>query len=80
MREHITVPADVRRLLGLKQGDRVVVLVDGGDVRLARATSVIERTAGAVKSYRPPMSAAELRATAEDAWAAEAVERGGGAS
>lgn len=73
----ITVPAGVRRVLGLKVGDKVAVLADGTDVRIAPATSVIARTAGAVASALPPLSSAELRAAAEEVWAAEAMECGG---
>ncbi len=71
----ITVPADVRRALGLKRGDKVAVRMEGSDVRLARAESVVERTAGVIHTNQPPLSAKELREAAEEAWA---MERGGG--
>lgn len=73
----ITVPADVRRALGLKRGDKIAVLMEGTEVRLAPARSVVERTRGAVKTTQPPLSARELREAAEKAWAADATERGG---
>jgi antitoxin PrlF len=73
----ITVPADVRRALGLKRGDKVAVRIEGDDVRLARAQSVVERTAGAVNTNQPPLTAEDLRDAAEEAWALDAMERGG---
>jgi AbrB family looped-hinge helix DNA binding protein len=74
----ITVPAEIRRLMGLKQGDKVAFIVDDAQVRLTRAGGVVERTAGMFKSNTPPLSAAELREAAEQAFAEESVERSGG--
>lgn len=73
----ITIPAAVRKALGLKRGDRVALVLDNGYARLGKGASVVERTAGVVRSTQPPLSARELRGAAEEAWAAEAVERGG---
>jgi AbrB family looped-hinge helix DNA binding protein len=72
----ITVPAEVRRALGLKRGDKIAVILEDGEVRLTRAGSVVERTAGAVRTSGPPLTARELRAAAEEAWVEEAVTRG----
>jgi antitoxin PrlF len=71
----VTVPAEIRRELGLKQGDKVAFIIDDGEVRLVPGGSVVERTAGAFRSHKPPLSAEELRETAERAIAEEAVER-----
>ena len=73
----ITIPAEVRNALGLKRGDRVAVVIEDNQARLMPAESVIARTAGAVKTDQPPLSARELREAAEQAWAEEAMERGG---
>ena len=73
----ITLPAEVRRALGLRRGDKVaVVLEENGQARLSPAGSVIARTAGAVKTDQPPLTAEQLREAAELAWAQESVERG----
>jgi AbrB family looped-hinge helix DNA binding protein len=66
MREHltrvsregqITVPIEVRRALGLQEGDNVAMLLDDdGRVTLERRPSVVARTAGIFRSGRPPMS------------------------
>lgn len=71
----ITLPAEVRRELDLKQGDRIAVSIDANEVRLRASSSVVERTAGAFKSDQPPLSAEALRVRAEDAWAEDAIER-----
>lgn len=73
----VTVPAEIRRELGLKQGDKVAFILDEGEVRLARTGSVVQRTAGALKSHRPPLTAEQLRESAERAVAKEAVQRMG---
>ena len=65
MREHltrvtrkgqITVPVEVRRALGLREGDSVAVLLEDGRVTLERRPGVVARTAGIFKSGRPPLS------------------------
>ena len=74
----ITVPAEVRRALDLKQGDKVVVAlpdVEGGAVTLRRYTSVAERTFGAVKpKNRPEDFNALRRQFEEEAGLAAALE------
>lgn len=70
----ITIPAPVRRELGLEEGDRVEVSVEGGHARFARAESVAARTAGVFKAYaegRPRIEAGEE----EHAWGEAAIER-----
>jgi antitoxin PrlF len=71
----VTVPAEIRRELGLQQGDKVAFVVDEGDIRLIRKGSVVQRTAGALKSRKRPLSAEQLRESAERAIAEDAVER-----
>ena len=71
----VTVPVEIRRELGLRQGDKVAFVVDEGAVRLIRKGSVVQRTAGALKSRKRPLTAEQLRESAERAVAEEAVER-----
>lgn len=71
----ITIPAAIRRALGLKRGDRITVGLGDGQATVKRAESVVARTAGAVKTGMPPLTAQELREAAEIAWAEEAAER-----
>ena len=74
----ITVPAEIRRALGLKEGDKVAFSLEEGEVRLTRSESVVARTAGAFKTDEPPKSAEELRVLAEEAIARDVIERSGG--
>ncbi len=71
----VTIPLAVRRLLRLSPRDRVAFVVDDGQVRLARAESVVARTAGAIRASGAAVPAEELRGAAEEAIAGETVER-----
>jgi AbrB family looped-hinge helix DNA binding protein len=42
----VTIPVEVRRLLGIEPKDKVALVVEGHDVLIRRYGSVIERTAG----------------------------------
>ncbi len=46
----VTIPAEVRKRLGLHPGDRVGFVVDGGEVRLVRKESRIEAAFGICKT------------------------------
>jgi AbrB family looped-hinge helix DNA binding protein len=48
----VTIPAEIRRQLGLRQGDKVAFVQDGDTVTVWPAASVTERTTGALKQYR----------------------------
>ncbi len=71
----VTVPAEIRRALGLKEGDRVAFVLEGSQVRLQRAGSVVELTASMLRSEGPPLAPEELREAAERAMAHEALSR-----
>ncbi len=74
----ITVPAEIRRALGLKEGDKVALsLVDRekGQVRLRPIRSVAELTYGAVTPRKRPEDFQELRRLFEEGQA-EAAEAG----
>ena len=85
MREHlsvvtrkgqITIPAEIRRALNIKEGDRVAITLEaGGKVKLSRTGSVVETTAGALKSDMPALSPEEERRQAEQAIAEDVMER-----
>lgn len=81
----ITLPAEIRRFLGIQEGDRIAVsLVENGDnaprqaiVRPVR--SVAERTFGAVPPRKRPEDFEELRRHFEEGIAQESAseaERG----
>ncbi len=74
----VTVPAEIRRRLDLKEGDRVAFVMDNGEIRILTGGSVVDQTAGALKSHKPPLSAEGLREVAEGAIAEETDERSKG--
>lgn len=51
----VTIPVEIRRSLGLAEGERVNVEQQGEVVLLRRAISVAERTAGILAKYRRPI-------------------------
>lgn len=71
----VTIPAEYRQALGLGEGDRMDVALDGNAVRLVRAESVADRTAGILAGPGPALSAKALREAAEEAIAEEVEER-----
>jgi AbrB family looped-hinge helix DNA binding protein len=73
----ITIPADVVERIGLGPGETVVLVVDDGQVKVARGESVVDRTAGALKPVhleRPP-TAEEMRQSAADEIAEQVMNR-----
>jgi AbrB family looped-hinge helix DNA binding protein len=77
-RGQATIPAEVRRLLGLVPHDRIVFEIEGDDVRVRRATSAVSRTAGALRTDIAGRGVTELRAAAETAFARETITRARG--
>ena len=73
----ITIPAEVRERLGVRVGDRVSFEVEDSGIRVERARSVVDETAGAFKKYfsGPPRTVKQIKKAAEDAWTDEATER-----
>ena len=71
----VTIPVEIRQLLGVRARDKVVFQVEDNQVRIIRSGSVVERTAGALAGPGPTLSAEEERTAAEEAVAQEAVER-----
>lgn len=72
----VTIPAEVRQRLRLAPHDKVAFLLEGDEVRLTPATSVVARTAGLLKGEEPMLSPREEKAAAETVIAEEAAELG----
>jgi len=72
----VTIPVEIRRGLGLRQGDTVAFVQDGDAVTLVLAQSIAERTACALAQYRrvPAPSAREEREAFAQAVADEVAE------
>jgi AbrB family looped-hinge helix DNA binding protein len=71
----VIIPIEIRRSLGIDEGDRVDFVRENGTLRIVPARGVTERTVGALKRYArvPPPNPAEERdafewAVAEDVW------------
>lgn len=71
----VTIPAEIRRILGVKPHEKVSFTVDGDHVCIRKSGSVARRTAGMLKSTEPPLTAEELREAGERAIAEDVVER-----
>jgi antitoxin PrlF len=71
----VTIPAEIRRLLGVSPHDKIAFVVEADHVRIAPTGSVVAQTAGALKSRQPLLTAEELREVAEVAIAEDVVER-----
>ncbi len=69
----VTLPAPIRRLLGVGSRDQVTFVVADGQVRVTAATSVTARTAGLLASDHPMLSSREEKAIAEQVMAEEAA-------
>jgi antitoxin PrlF len=65
-RGQITVPAEVRRLLGTKTGDKLAFQIDGSEVRLTPVAMTLERGYGSVKSVAPPEQFARVEEIAKE--------------
>jgi AbrB family looped-hinge helix DNA binding protein len=72
----VTIPSEIRRALGLREGDRVLFSMEDDEVRIKRAGSVVDQTAGMLKGDEPPISAEELRVIAENVIAEDVIRRG----
>jgi AbrB family looped-hinge helix DNA binding protein len=70
----ITIPIEIRRALGLAEGDRLEFEQQGETVVMKRALSVAERTAGILSKYRlsVPITPEEERESVEWAIAEDA--------
>jgi AbrB family looped-hinge helix DNA binding protein len=72
----ITIPAEIRRALNIKEGDKVAFTMEkNGEVKLSRTGSVVAATAGALKSDTPALSPEEERRAAEQAIAEDVIAR-----
>lgn len=62
----LTVPAEVRRMLGLKQGDKVVFQLEGQEVKLAPAGSRLEAGYQSIPALNEPKTWREIEAIVAD--------------
>ena len=65
-RGQVTLPAEVRRLLGLKPYDKVAFTIDNGEVRLKPARFTAETVCRSVPRLSHPLSDEEISAIAKE--------------
>jgi antitoxin PrlF len=53
-RGQVTIPAEVRRLLGTRTGDKIAFQIEDGEVRLAPASMTLESAYASVKPFSKP--------------------------
>ena len=66
-RGQVTLPAEVRRALGVKHRDKVAFTIEDGEVRLAPASFSLESVYGSVKPSKKPEDFYKVSRTAKDA-------------
>jgi AbrB family looped-hinge helix DNA binding protein len=71
----ITIPAEIRHALNIREGDKVAITLEAGEVKLSRTGSVVAATAGALKGSMPLLPPSEERRAAEQAIAEDVVAR-----
>jgi AbrB family looped-hinge helix DNA binding protein len=69
----ITLPAPIRRLLGVSARDKVTFLVVDGEIHVTAKSGVTARTAGILASEHPMLSSRVEKTAAEEAMADEAA-------
>ena len=66
LRNQVTIPAEVRRILGLKPQDKVAFTIDdGGSVRISAASFSLEAVYGSVKPSANPEDFDEISRNAK---------------
>jgi antitoxin PrlF len=65
-RGQVTVPAEVRRLLGAKTGDKLAFQIDGTEVRLAPAAMTLESAFASVMPHTQPEDFAHVEEIAKE--------------
>ena len=65
-RGQVTIPAEVRRLLGVKPRDKVAFTIEGTGVRLTAAAFSLESAYGSVKPSKRPEDLEEISQAAKE--------------
>jgi AbrB family looped-hinge helix DNA binding protein len=70
----VTIPAEIRKALGLKPGNKVSFVLEQGEVKLEPSSSPLRAGFGAVKPRKKPEDFKELRGEVQGRIAQKAVE------
>jgi AbrB family looped-hinge helix DNA binding protein len=74
-RGQVTIPAEVRKLLGVKPRDKVAFTIEADRVHLAAASFTLESAYGSVKPSRRPEDFEELSRAAKEAKAIKTLRK-----
>lgn len=74
-RSQVTIPAAVRRALGIKPRDKVAFEIEDDQVRLVPAKFTLESAYGSVKPISTPENFEEISRSVKEEHADEAVRR-----
>lgn len=69
----VTVPVEIRHQLNMKEGDAIAWRLEKQQVSLKRSSSVVDRTAGALRGRGKALTAEQERAAVEQAISEEVV-------
>ncbi len=75
-RGQVTIPAEVLRKLGLKARDKVVITLNGDEMRIVPARSRLDAIYQSVPALAPPRTLREMREIAREEHAQEAAQEG----
>jgi AbrB family looped-hinge helix DNA binding protein len=73
-RGQVTIPAEVRRVLGVKPRDKVTFTILDGEVRLAPVSLTLESAYGSVKPSKRPEDFDQISRAAKDAKAEQTAQ------
>ena len=72
-RGQVTIPAEVRRVLGAKARGKIVFEIEGSEVRILPAAMTLEAAFGSVPPLKGPEDFREMERAAKDERAARLV-------
>ena len=70
----VTIPAEIRKALGLKPRDKIAFILDQGEVKLEPSSSRLRAGFGAVEPRKKPEDFKELRGEIEK-WVAQEADQ-----
>ena len=74
-RGQVTIPAQVRRTLGLRLRDKVTFIIEGNEVRLVSPSFTLESAYGSVKPSQRPEEFEEISQVAKEAKAEKTLRK-----
>lgn len=74
-RGQVTIPVEVRRILGLQPGEKVIFEIDGNQVRLLRPPFTLESAYGSVTPLNRPEDFEAISRRAKEEHAENVVRR-----